>query len=102
MDIQKTAREMANRLKADLQAENVWLFGSQARGDGGADSDIDLLAIISHSSVTRYNRALAARRILSDFHLPLDVIVLTQAEWNKEIKAPCSLPSTVLREGILL
>lgn len=28
-----------------LRAEAVWLFGSAARGDGGPDSDIDLLVI---------------------------------------------------------
>jgi hypothetical protein len=32
----------------------------------------------------------------------MDVVVLTREEWDKEIKAPSSLASTVVREGIAL
>lgn len=97
-----TARSMAKRLRTVLGAEQVWLFGSQARGDSGLDSDIDLLAIIPHSSASRYRRAVAARHELSAFNVPMDIVVLTRDEWEREIKAPCSLASTVVREGIVL
>jgi predicted nucleotidyltransferase len=33
------------RLRATLDLDSVWLFGSRARGEGGEDSDIDLLVI---------------------------------------------------------
>jgi predicted nucleotidyltransferase len=34
------------RLRADLDLDSVWLFGSRARGEGGGeDSDVDLLVI---------------------------------------------------------
>ena len=46
MNLKETTHEMANCLKKGIQAERVWLFGSQARGDARADSDIDLLAIV--------------------------------------------------------
>lgn len=102
MTIHQTTRQMAARLKAGILAERVWLFGSQARGNAGADSDIDLLAVIPHSSVSRYQRAVAARRELSDFNVPMDIVVLTHDEWEKQLKAPSSLASTVVREGIAL
>lgn len=102
MNLKETTHEMANCLKKTIHADQVWLFGSQARGDARADSDIDLLAIVPHSSVSRYQRAVAARRELSEFNVPMDIIILTHTEWEKELKAPCSLASTVAREGIAL
>jgi predicted nucleotidyltransferase len=102
MKIDPTTRQMAARLKTGILAERVWLFGSQARGNAGADSDIDLLAVIPHSTASRYQRAVAARRELSDFNVPMDIVVLTHDEWEKELKAPSSLASTVAREGIPL
>lgn len=102
MNKREVVCQMAKRLKTGMHAQQVWLFGSQARGTAGTGSDIDLLAVIPASSVSRYQRAVAARRELSDFNLPMDIVVLTQEEWDREIKAPSSLSSTVVREGIAL
>jgi len=93
---------MANRLRTTIHAERVWLFGSLARGHAGIDSDIDLLAVVPASSVSRYQRAVAARRELADFNVPMDIVVLTHEEWKRDLRAPCSLASTVAREGIVL
>ena len=102
MMIDPVTRQMATRLKRGIHAERVWLFGSQARGNAGPDSDIDMLAVIPHSSVSRYQRAIAARRELADFHVPMDIVVLTRDEWETQMRAPSSLASTVAREGIAL
>ena len=102
MNLEQTTREMATRLKRGIHAERVWLFGSQARGNAGAGSDIDILAVVPQSSLSRYQRAVSARRELTDFNVPIDIVVLTNDEWEKQLKAPSSLASTVAREGIVL
>lgn len=102
MDIETTTREMAIRLKSRMHARHVWLFGSHARGSSTPDSDIDLLAVVPDTTLTRYQRAVSARRELSSFNLPMDIVVLTNNEWEKQLKAPSSLASTVAREGIAL
>jgi predicted nucleotidyltransferase len=96
------ARLIAQRLHHGLAADEVYLFGSHARGEGTPDSDLDFLVVVPQSSKSRYERAVAALRAAGDVPFPKDIIVLTRAEWEKELKAPCSLSSTVLREGILL
>ena len=93
---------IAQRLHEGLAADRVYLFGSHARGEGSGDSDLDFLVVVPESTQSRYDRAVEAHRLLRGMHSPADIMVLTRAEWDREIKAPCSLPSTVLREGIVL
>ena len=93
---------IAKQLHEGLAAEQVYLYGSHACGEETASSDLDFPVVVPHSTKSRYERAVAALRIAGDVRFPKDIIVLTRAEWKKELKAPCSLSSTVLREGILL
>jgi uncharacterized protein len=101
-----SALEFANliseKLLEGLQAEAVWLFGSHARGEATPDSDMDFLAVVSHSDESRYRRAVSARRLVRDIHCPKDIIVLTREEWDRELHVPSSLSSTVQKEGVRL
>ena len=96
------ANLISEKLLAGLQSEAVWLFGSHARGEATPDSDMDFLAVVSHSNESRYHRAVSARRLVRDIHCPKDIIVLTRAEWDSELHVPWSLSSTVKREGVRL
>lgn len=45
-DERRVVERWVERLRAELDVESVWLFGSRARGEGGGeDSDVDLLVI---------------------------------------------------------
>ena len=96
------AYAIAERLRRGLAADAVYLFGSHARGDATPDSDLDFLVVVPRSAQSRYERAVAARKLVGDVHFPKDIIVLTRAEWEKGLRAPCSLSSTVIREGVAL
>jgi carbamoyltransferase len=96
------AYAISHRLRRGMGVEEIYLFGSHARGDANADSDLDLLAIVAHSSVSRYRRAVEALTHTRDVRRPKDIIVMTRAEWERDLEVVCSLASTVKREGILL
>jgi len=45
-----TSREIVQRLVDACQPERIYLFGSRARGDGGADSDYDIMVVVAQST----------------------------------------------------
>ncbi len=94
--------QMVQRLVAALAPERIYLFGSQARGDSGPDSDYDLLVVIPTSTLPRYRRDQAAFDALLGIGVSKDVLVLTHDEFERQRQVVCSLPATVEREGVLL
>ncbi len=100
--IPREAYLIGDRLAESLNAKEVHLFGSYARGAAGPDSDFDFLVVVPRSDKSRYQRAVDALGLVSDFHVPADIVVVTQAEWERDLTVVCSLASTVRREGILL
>ena len=92
---------IVQRLLAAGRPQKIILFGSQARGLAGRDSDYDLL-VIENSSQPRYRRAVSYRRALKDLGTSKDIVVWTPqevAEWQIVSNA---FITTVLREGTVL
>ena len=94
--------EAVSRLVQQLHPERVYLFGSQARGDAGPDSDYDLMVIVPQSDRPRYARAWLAYEALYGIGVPIEVLVLTREEFDRDLPVATSLPATVNREGQLL
>ena len=94
--------EMVRRLVESFRPERIFLFGSRARGNETADSDYDLLMVVSDSPLPRYRRDQAAFRVLCGVGAGKDVIVMTRREFDVKRSAVCSLPSIVEREGRLV
>ena len=94
--------EIVARLVQALEPQRVYLFGSRARGDGDRDSDFDLLIVVPSSDLPGYARDRIALRSLRGLRVPVDVIVLTDEEFDRKRNVVCSLPATVDREGKLL
>lgn len=92
------------RLVQALGPERVYLFGSQARGEATHDSDYDILVVVPQSEHPRYVREQAAYRALAGLTVgvPIEVVVLTREEFERELPVLASLPATVAREGRLL
>lgn len=94
--------EIVDRLIRQLHPEQVYLFGSRARGDADLDSDFDILVVVPESDLPGYARDRLALRALRGLRAPIDAIVLTREEFDRKRDVVCSLPATVEREGKLL
>ena len=82
------------------QPQRIILFGSAARGEMNADSDLDLLVIAE----TRDRRATARRirRARPRRSAPVDVVVTTAIEVEANRHDPCCFIHDALREGRVL
>ncbi|MCP4594013.1 MAG: nucleotidyltransferase domain-containing protein [bacterium] len=94
--------EIVERLVRALDPQELYLFGSRARGDGEPDSDFDILIVLADSDLPGYTRDRLALRALRGLRVAVDVIVLTREEFDRKRAVVCSLPATVEREGKLL
>ena len=75
--IEKAVRILAEAAKPT----KIILFGSYARGDACEDSDVDLLVVEPDVSSKR-NEMVRLRRLLRPFRIPVDVLVVSEQEFN--------------------
>ena len=94
--------DIVSRLVRGLEAERIYLFGSQASGQADRDSDYDLLVVVPRSSLPRHRREALSYDLLWGLTIPVDVIVLTRAEFKRLVRVKTSLAATAQRLGVLL
>jgi len=93
---------VVSRLVETYQPVRIYLFGSCARGEMGADSDYDLLMVVPDDASPQRKRAKLAYERLWGTGLAVDVVVWTADRFSRRSSVATSLPATVLREGKLL
>ena len=96
------AEIMAERIGIELPAQEVWLFGSQARGDAGPESDLDFLVVVGESNRPGHHRSREAQAIVREIRFPKDIVVLTRNQWSKQENVVNTLPYLAKKEGRLL
>jgi predicted nucleotidyltransferase len=94
--------EIVRRLVDAYQPEEIYLFGSAARGQAGPDSDYDLLLIVPDTAPPERRRSRLAYQALRGTGIAADVIVWTRSRFDSRTHLRASLPAIVLREGKLL
>ena len=87
------------RLVAEFQPEQVWLYGSHAWGKPHNDSDVDLLVVVPQSDETPIRRAQRAHRCLRGLRMPKDVLVETRQEVDRVKERKTSLENIILTRG---
>ena len=87
------------RLVAEFQPEQVWLYGSHAWGNPHDDSDVDLLVVVSDSDETPIRRSQRAHRCLRGLQMPKDILVETRQEVDRVKKLKTSLENVILSRG---
>ena len=91
--------EVVDRLVNGLHPERIYLFGSQARGEAGKGSDLDLLVVVPESDLPRHKREAQSYDLLWGIKQPVDVIILTREEFDRTSRVKTSLASTARSEG---
>ena len=94
-------QEVATKIASMCNAEKVILFGSRARGDMRADSDVDLL-IIAESDQPRHKRTRTLYERIRPYPFPMDLIMYTPEEIKRAMESQLSFASRVMQEGKVL
>lgn len=87
------------RLKAEFQPEEIYLFGSHAWGTPTDDSDVDLMVIVPASDERPIRRMQRAHRCLGDLDMSTDVFVPTRAEFDRYRTVKASLSHAIAEKG---
>jgi uncharacterized protein len=94
--------DITTRLVQEFNPEAIFLFGSHVWGVPNADSDLDLLIIVTKSELSSSKRSSLIYRCLRDILYPLDILVRTREETQKFTQVPLSLEYQILTRGKLL
>ena len=97
-NVERTIRKMVERIVREFDPERIILFGSHARGEGGPDSDVDLLVVMPVEG-PKHKKQVEIRVALRDIRVPKDIIVTTPEEfaWRKDVVGTIEYPA--VREG---
>lgn len=94
-------RIMVERISDRFKPERIILFGSQARGDAGSDSDIDILVVLS-ACENRRATTVSIMKSLADLPFSKDIIVTTPQELETRGKMASTILYPAVHEGKVL
>jgi uncharacterized protein len=98
MITEKKISEIVKKIASGYNPEKIILFGSYASGTAVEDSDIDIF-VIKDSVLPRPQRTMQLRRMLLGSQIPMDLIVYTPSEVDKEKDEKYSFVYEVLNSG---
>lgn len=86
----------------EMMAEEVWLFGSRARGDERPDSDWDILAIIPDEAPPEFGSLRQAYEIRRKSGVYADLLTIRRSDFVESIDTVNTIAYDVAREGVCL
>lgn len=98
----KLLDEIVQRIVAALEPEEIYLYGSHAYGHPREDSDVDLCIVVRDSSLPPHKRVLEAYRALRGLFLPVELKVVTRAEFERRVRWLSSIERVVKEKGRVL
>lgn len=96
---EEAAADAVCRIVAHLDPDEVWLFGSRARGDHRPDSDIDLMVVLPDGLDRSAYTLEAARRPLLGGGAPVDVLPVARSAFDSHPEALGGLVAAAKAEG---
>lgn len=101
-EVQVAIDTAVERLVAEFQPEQIWLFGSYAWGEPDEHSDLDFYVIVRQSDETSLKRGQRAHHCLRGLGLAKDVMVATAEAAERFGKLRPTLTFKIFREGVKL
>jgi predicted nucleotidyltransferase len=85
------------------QVSQIVLFGSKARGDSNADSDIDVLILASEENRRLQERTnIIASQISLDYDVLFNPLLIAKERWTQMANERFSICRNVERDGVML
>ena len=94
---------ITERLVEYYRPERIYLFGSEARGDAGPDSDLDFCVVVPDDAPAELLRDGTIYSLLRGMGHPKDIVRWRRSDFDARAAHVCtSLPATIVREGKLI
>jgi len=97
-----TIREAVRRLVEYFHPEQIYLFGSTARGEERRDSDLDFLVVLPDTAPSELLASGKEYELFSGLPVAVDVVPWTRSRFEARKDWLMSLPAIALREGRLV
>lgn len=94
--------ELLARVEAQYHPEQVWLFGSRARGEAEPWSDWDLFVIVPDDTPEEQLDLLFLWRLKKGSGVPADVIACRATDFRNARDTVNTLSYVVAQEGVLV
>ena len=96
-----TLTKVIESITDTVDADQIYVFGSYARGDQNSESDLDLY-VVSKDDTNRFAQMGQIGRSLLWMKMPKDVLVSSKSRFDMQREDPGSIESVITREGVLL
>jgi uncharacterized protein len=90
---------LLSRILESMRPEQVWLFGSRARGSARPGSDWDLLVVLPDDATEEELDLMLAWQRVRDLRIPADVYPVRRSEFEGARHHAGTLVRTVVTEG---
>ena len=97
-NIELLLNQLVERVTGRFAPERIVLFGSYAVGRPSADSDVDLLIVMDVKGSTR-QKANEIDLLMADRTIPMDFVVLTPKEYERQKNLVGTIVYQAEREG---
>lgn len=95
-------RSLLGRIVSRWHPQQIWLFGSRARGDSTPESDWDLFVVVDDSTGDEDLDPGVGRRLRRECGVRADVIPWRESEFREFRRTPNTLAYSVAQDGVLL
>lgn len=102
MGVPLVPAELLDPVVAFFRPRRVILFGSAARGDMTADSDIDLLVVVDDDTPADRVTARAGRESRRPYRQPADIIPMREQTFDRFSRVVGTVPYAARTEGVVV